>query len=285
MPAGGKPTVRSRRLGAALRRHRLAAKVDQATAAKAIDYSVTKVSRIETGQVSARVLELRALLDLYGVRDQHERERLEQLARQSNARGWWADYESVGETYADYIALESDATHIKTWETVLIPGILQVPRYVEELLASNPVVVPSSRVQEFIKVRQERQARFRDSGAHLSAIIWEPAITAPLFSAEARMAQLDHLLDIGQQPRYTIRVLPLAAGAAATVSVPFTALSFGSESVIDAVAAENITATMVIEEPHEIAAYSYAFDTLQNAALDPDSTMELIREVKNDIKG
>ncbi|WP_247702479.1 helix-turn-helix transcriptional regulator [Streptomyces sp. F63] len=115
MPAGGRPTVRSRRLGAALRRYREAAKLEQQSAAEHIAGSITKISRLESGQVSARPGDVRLLLELYGVTDRETHLRLEQLARDSNKRGWWLDYPwAAKQEYADVITLESDATYIRT---------------------------------------------------------------------------------------------------------------------------------------------------------------------------
>ena len=85
MPDGGKSTIRSRRLGVALRAYREQGGYDQAAAASAIHASSTKVSRLESGKVSIRPLELHVLLDLYGVEDAKERDRLEALARTSTA--------------------------------------------------------------------------------------------------------------------------------------------------------------------------------------------------------
>lgn len=125
MPVGGRPTVRSRRLGAALRRHREAAGLDQATAAAAILRSVSKVSRLEGGQSTASALEVRTLLNCYGVDDPDERARLEGWAKTSNQRGWWLDYqETLRSGYTDHITLENDATYIRSWQPALIPGLL-----------------------------------------------------------------------------------------------------------------------------------------------------------------
>ncbi|TJZ99376.1 helix-turn-helix domain-containing protein [Actinacidiphila oryziradicis] len=283
MPAGGRPTVRSRRLGAALKAMRLAAGFDQATAAEAIVGSVTKVSRMETGHVNANPLAVRVLLDLYGVQDQVERSRLEQLARESSKRGWWVDYaDTVGSTYAQYISMEQDATYIRTWETVLMPGLLQTPEYVLELLESNPTIVPPDRAQAFVKVRQERQARIEEAGARFAAIIWEPAITASISSPETRRAQLSRLLDVGKRQNVTVQVLPLSARAA-TASGPFVGFSFSPELAIEAVTVESATGTMVVESQEEITRYVFAFDALAAAALGPDASAAFIRGVRDTI--
>src|ERR1700735_429007 len=92
MPAGGKPTARSRRVGSELRRLREAANVNTGEAAELLSCSPAKISRIENGVVSVRLVDLRILLDRYGDTDHDHRAYLERLARDSNKRGWWQDY-------------------------------------------------------------------------------------------------------------------------------------------------------------------------------------------------
>src|SRR5216683_944697 len=139
MPVGGKPTVRSRLVGAELRRLREASGATTAQAAELLSCSPAKISRIENGIVSVRVVDLRILLDSYGVDDEEHRARLERLARDSNKRGWWQDYgDTIPPYYADFIGLETDASYIRTWEPTIIPGLLQTPRVWTRCHAGQP---------------------------------------------------------------------------------------------------------------------------------------------------
>ncbi|MFB7588312.1 helix-turn-helix domain-containing protein [Streptomyces sp. NPDC056169] len=279
MPAGGKPTVRSRRLGSALKRLREAAGVDQSVAAQAILRSVTKVSRLESGQVSASALEVRTLLDCYGVRDEDERRRLEELARASNQRGWWLDYqETLRPDYADHITLESDSTYIRSWEPSLIPGLLQTPEYAESVISSGPSFIPQERIAQLVEVRQERQRRIEDGGVHFTAIIWEPAIAALRHDPAVRDGQLRRLLDAGQRQNVTVQILPAAASKAAGMSGAFVAFSFGIEPNVEAVAVRTAANTTVVEAPEDLAAYVNVFDLLRSAAMSAEESAERIRQ-------
>ncbi|MER8233717.1 helix-turn-helix transcriptional regulator [Streptomyces sp. NPDC094049] len=284
MPAGGRPTVRSRRLGAALKRLREAAGIDQSVAAQAILRSVTKVSRLESGQVSASVLEVRTLLDCYGVRDQGERGRLEELARARNQRGWWLDYqETLRPDYADHITLESDSTYIKSWEPSLIPGLLQTPEYAESVISTGPAFIAPDRITELVKVRQERQRRIDQGGVHLTAIIWEPAITALGHDQVLCVGQLRRLMDAGERQNVTLQILPTAASKTAGISGAFVAFSFGVEPTVEAVTARTVTHTTVVEAPEDLAAYANVFDRLRSAALSPEESADRFRRMLDDV--
>lgn len=279
MPAGGKPTVRSRRLGEALRKHRLTAGLDQSHAAEALVSSVAKVSRMESGKVTSRPLDVRMLLDLYQVHDPDERDRLESLARESNRRGWWLDYKGVGENYATYIELESDATHIVTWQLGLIPGLLQTPAFATEMHNANPTIVPAANRDEFLKVRQARQKRITDGSVRFTAIMWEPAVLAPMGSQDVHREQLRHLIEIATLPNVTLQILPLASGNAARVAGPFTGMSFGSDPTLEAVSFEAFTNVVVVESQEELTGYAYALETLRSAAWSPDTSLDFVRKV------
>ncbi|MFE1095894.1 helix-turn-helix domain-containing protein [Streptomyces smyrnaeus] len=280
MPAGGRPTVRSRRLGAALKRHRLAAGMDQAGAAEVIKASTTRVSRIEGGQVSARALEVDRLLMAYGVEDEGERRRLDALARVANQRGWWQDYgDVVRPGYADHISLENDATAMRVWHPSLMPGLLQTPAYAEAVISAGPHQIPDDRVSELTKVREERQKKIEEGGATFAAVIWEPVIHALASGGDVGIEQLRYVLEVMRRKNVTVQLLPLKEEKMAGSSGPFTAFSFGPEPIIEAVTLNTLTSNAVLEDPDDLGVYLAGFDALRSVAMGPDQTASVIREV------
>lgn len=279
MPAGGRPTVRSRRLGAALKRHREAAGLDQAVAAEAIMKSVTKVSRMESGQVSVSALEVRTLLDLYQVEDADERERLEEWARTGNKRGWWVDYRAtLRPGYADHITLESEATYILSWDLVLIPGLLQTPEYAEKVITIGPAFISAEQAAEEVKVRLERQRRIEEGEAQYTAILWEPAVTSLADGSGVYEDQLRHLLEVGRRQNVTLQILPTTAIMTATMSGAFTAFSYGVEPNAEAVTVRTPANATVVESADDLAVYANIFDRLRSAALSPGQSARRIRQ-------
>jgi transcriptional regulator with XRE-family HTH domain len=284
MPVG-RPTVRSRRLGAALKAYRLAAQMDQAQAAEVIAAHQTRVSRIETGHVSARPLEIRAMLDAYEVRDPEVRQKLEDLARQSKRRGWWLEHAAhLRPDYLDHIALEDDATYIREWQPVLVPGLLQTPAYAEAITKGSPNYIPPERVAQLLKVREGRQSKIEDGGASYTAILWEPVIAHPLMSAEIHREQLAAILEIGKRKNVTVQVLPFSAGVLGVVTSAFSTFSFDSEPVVEAVTLENLRGTSVLEGQEDLTAYANMYDVLRSSALAPDASAQLIRDVLRSLK-
>ncbi|MDN3265088.1 helix-turn-helix transcriptional regulator [Streptomyces sp. CSDS2] len=278
MPAGGRPTVRSRRLGTALRQYRQAAKLDQVEAAEIIAASQARVSRLESGHVTARVIEVRLLLDAYGVTDPEVRSKLEDLAKHSKNRGWWLEHaEHLRPDYLDHIALEDDATYIREWQPVLVPGLLQTSAYAEAVIEATPHYIAPERIAHLVKVREARQAKIEEGGAAYTAILWEAVITQPVVNAGTQREQLSKILEVGKRKNVTIQVLPFSAGALAGSTYAFSSFSFESEPTVEAVTMENLRGTSVLEAPEDLAAYSNAFDQLRSAALGPEASAQFIR--------
>jgi len=280
MPVGGKPTVRSRRVGTELRRLREAAGITTAQAAELLHCSPAKISRIENGIVSVRVVDLRLLLDRYGDEDQEHRAYLERLARDSNKRGWWQDYgDTIPPYYADFIGLETDASYIKTWEPTTVPGLLHTPEYARAVMLANPAMISPDKLENLIGIRHERQVRLEQgTDVRLDAVIWEAALVTTVGGDEVQRGQLSRLLELMDRPNISVQVLPLEAGDKASMSGSFVMFSFGSERSVSTVFVENLTSSQYLEGDQELRGYTLVFDALRSAALSPAASAARIRQ-------
>ncbi|RDG38667.1 helix-turn-helix domain-containing protein [Streptomyces corynorhini] len=272
--------MRSRRLGAALRRYREAAKLDQQHAADHIMGSKTKISRIESGQVTARPGDVRLMLELYGVEDREVHQRLEQLARDSNKRGWWLDFPWVvkNEGFADFVTLETDATYIRTWQSLFIPGLLQTDDYIRTLMDLSLTVHSPEAIREAVAIRQTRRKTIEEGGAQYAAVIWEPALTAPMPSRKRHRDQLLHIYDVAQRPNVSVQVLPFSEWQTAHLSSHFVMFNFDSEPAPQAVAYDTTSSTVLLEDSEDMAKHVQIFETLRSAAHTPNESLAFLRK-------
>lgn len=279
MPAGGRPTVRSRRLGTALRRYRHAAKFDQLQAAEVIASSQARISRLESGNVTARVIEVRLLLDAYGVKDPTVCAKLEALAKPSLRRGWWAEHAPyLRPDYLDHIALENDASHIRQWQPTLIPGLLQTPAYTRAVIEGGPTQLGADKAARLMEVRRRRQEQVLESDTRYDVVIWEAVIKYPLVGADIHREQLSALLKSGERDGVSVQVLPFSVGALAAATSAFSAFSFDSEPEVEAVTMDDLMNTSVIESSTDLATFASMHELLRSTALAPDASAKLIRE-------
>ncbi|MGK4582697.1 helix-turn-helix domain-containing protein [Kitasatospora sp. HPMI-4] len=276
-----RPTVRGRRLGSELRRLRESAGKTTEDAAGALKCSRAKISRIETGAVGIRRLDLGILLDLYGIAESRDRDVLERLARDSKKRGWWHDYgDTIPPAYADFLGLEGDARYIRTWQPLVLPGLLQTEDYARALLAANPAAVRPERIDQLVEVRMERKdVLVKPDPARFWAIIWEPALRCPVGGVDVRRAQLGYLTEAAQLPNVTLQVVPLDVGATAGACGAFVMFGFTDSPTPGAVFLETLTSSHYLEQETELDGYGLVFEYLRSSALNPAQSLDMITAI------
>src|SRR5690349_9051819 len=92
MSSDGSPVVSRRRLRTELRTARMSADLTQEEVAKEMDWSLSKIIRIETGSVSLSRNDLYGLLRLYQISDRHREDELLSLARAARRVSSWSKY-------------------------------------------------------------------------------------------------------------------------------------------------------------------------------------------------
>ena len=276
------PTVRRRRLGMALRRLRDNAEMTLEQASEAAGVSAPYVSRIERAQVAARVTVIKALLEAYAADETTSVELLE-IAGEAGRRGWWHRYSRdnlIPPEYASLIGFEVAASEIRTFEPMIIPGLLQTSAYAEARLTSGPVRLTADRIEARVQVRAERQRILdRDDPPVISVVIDEAVIRRKVGDADVMRQQLLHLTAMAERPNVDVQVVPFSEGAYAGTS-PFVILSFAGED--DVIYLETMAGNIYPES--EIAYYRDTFVRIQQDALSNDRSVDLIRKAAEEFK-
>lgn len=281
------PTVRTRRLGKELLRLREAAglKLDDVTARTGMPGS--KVSRIEKARLGVRSDDLDSLLDLYSVDDGERRDVLHAFARDGRKRGWWQTYRDIiSPAYADLISLETDAVNMRSYQSTLIPGLLQTAAYARATIAAINMTSTPAEVDALVEVRMARQSVLsRPQPLELWAVIHEAALRPRIRGNAALMKeQLQWLLDKQELPHVSVQVLPLDAPPHVGLSGSFAVLGFPETSDLDVVLVESLTSSLYVEDPAEVSRCGSAFEHLRAAALPLDESADLIARTKDSIQ-
>jgi transcriptional regulator with XRE-family HTH domain len=280
------PTVRTRRLGSELARLREAAGLKLDDVAARTGMPTSKISRVEKARLGIRPDDLDQLLNLYGLADVERRAALHALAKDGRRRGWWQTYRDfISPTYADLISLEADAVNLRSYQSTLIPGLLQTAGYARATLAAFGMTATSAEVNALVDVRMARQSVLsRPAPLELWAVIHEAALHPRVKGAPLMMKeQLQKLLDFGRLPHVSIQVLPLEAPPHVGMSGSFAMLGFPETADLDVVYLENLTSALYIEDPAEVSRYGSAFERLRAAALPFDESADLIERLKDSI--
>ncbi|MET9319470.1 helix-turn-helix transcriptional regulator [Streptomyces sp. NPDC003038] len=272
------PTVSRRRLGSELRRlrHRRGMTTQQVAASLLI--SQPKISLLENGRRLIKPRDVRDLCRLYGVQDQGLVEDLMRLARESGRQGWWNAYGDI--PYGAYIGLEAEAAAIRTYEPLVIPGLLQTPAYARAVIAGTVPHATAQQAATRLQVRLRRQERLGDpdNPLRLWAVLDESVLWRVVGSRDVMREQLEHVAHLGTQPHITVQVLPHDVGAHPGVSGQFSLLEFADTTDASVVYVEKFTSDLYLEKRSDVRIYANIYAHVQAQALSPDSTRHLINE-------
>jgi transcriptional regulator with XRE-family HTH domain len=274
VPANRSPTVRRRELGALLRALRTERGWTAEEVAERLLVSPSKISRQETGQRGVSQRDIRELCDLYGV-EGDQRQHLIDLASEGKQRAPW---QPTGLPYSTYVGLEAEAVSISDYGLCVMPGLLQTPEYARAVVeAMVPKWVPDI-VEERVQGRLSRQERIlAGPGApHFEAVVDESVLHRVVGSPAIMRTQLEHLLELSEQPAITLRVIPYSAGALPAPNNKFIILRFASPNVADTVFVEGLTRDDYLDDPAEVEVYSTTFRTLMDLAAGPAETRQII---------
>lgn len=271
------PTAR-RKLGIELKAMREAAGFNIDQASKATGISDSHLSRIERGRVGVRPLTVRALLRTYGV-GAEDAARLEQTALDTTKRsdkGWWQPYTTaISEKYATLIAFESEATSIRAFGPVAVPGLLQTEDYARALLLNGPARLSADEVETRIEARRSRQNILAtEDSPSTKFVLDEGVVRRQVGGPQVMRAQLHHLAAMAQRPNLDLQVIPYSAGAHVGVLGPLVILGFAEGD--DVVYCETYAGDLY---PESVAWYSDVFDRLSQDALSRDKSLRLILEL------
>ncbi|MFI1338242.1 helix-turn-helix domain-containing protein [Streptomyces sp. NPDC020845] len=281
-------SVYRRQLAARLRELREDAELTLADVARQVEVSQGSLSRIETGDRGTTPLLVKALLDCYEVTDTALREDLLDLVRadQAQKRPWWKKYATVVNTtqYGGYLTLESSATSLRTYQPLLVPGLLQTEAYAREIITEMRPDLSARQVQALVDVRMRRQEMLdTDNAPTLWAVIDEAAIRRHIRSTETARQQLEKLVHASEHPRITIQFLPFTAGAHAGLYGSFMLMDFPAPTP-EVVWVENLTNSVCFEDPGDVDRYIEVFDHLRSRGLEPSETCRRFRTIARELQ-
>jgi transcriptional regulator with XRE-family HTH domain len=243
--------------------------------------SPSKISRLETGQRAASLRDVRDLCQIYGLTDGAEQERLMSLARAAKQRGWWQEYEDLGDAKDyTYIGLEDQAAAIAVFHSSTVPGLLQTADYAAALIRGILPRIDDNTLRERVEARMVRQRRLTaDPPLRLSAFLDEAALRRQVGSAAIMKAQADKIVERASLPNVTVRVIPYAVGAHPAVNSIFTFLEFDNPSIPDVVYVEGLAGNIYVERDFDLTRYHEVIDVLAAVALTPNDSVKFIRDI------
>lgn len=282
------PVVQRRRLRFELRHERDQAGLTQEQVAAEMDWSLSKVIRIEKGDVSISTNDMRALLSLYGVTDRARVHEMIELARTSRQKAWWHPYrEQLGSPFLRLLSYEAEATRIIYATGSMIPGLLQTEDYARALMSTGPTQTDEDQIDRFVEIRMERQRETferRTPPAKVEAIMDEAALRRIVGDRQVMAEQCDHLIRMVEQYGVSLRIITFEAGAHPGMMSAFTLLQFDDQVTDDVVYVDALTGILWFRDiPDETDEYWEALGQLQRLALTTERSIDVVRKIREEL--
>lgn len=282
----GSPALFKRTIALSLKKWRLESGRPQKDAAVRISRTAQHISNLEAGQLPTAA-DLELLMEFYGQDDRISFMR-ELLTAARKAKNWWTGMSGAVPKWFDlFLGLESGAIELASFDTVVVPGLLQTRAYAEVLIKGDPDLV-DDQVQKLVDVRMNRQKVLHDGeGVYLHRVIDESVLHRLRGNPKVMREQLEYLLEVAAQPRIDIQILPFDAGASpAQDGGTFTVMKFPSEMEGDPglVYLELLTGGQYFEKPEEVARYQRALSYLHALAATPKSSRGIIERRLKEVR-
>ncbi|GAB3668268.1 helix-turn-helix transcriptional regulator [Actinocorallia lasiicapitis] len=272
------PTVRSRRIGRILREHREALGLSIQNLAERAARVPSNISNIENGLVRIRPRDLPLLFDCYGVAGVNERRSLTRLVEQMYEKSWTQPFGGqVSQFLMDLVSLEGDSSHIRCFEQLVFPGLLQRPAYARALLGLNKQKTARS-IETYVTFRTRRvHILDRPDPAEVTVVLGEAALRCQVGGPAALREQIEFTLSLAEQEKIDLRVLPFTAGGHAALSGAFSVYTVSAPLRFSVVEAEYSQGGLFLEDETSVEKHLEMYAGLLELAMDRKSSVELMK--------
>ncbi|HEV7760010.1 MAG TPA: helix-turn-helix transcriptional regulator [Acidimicrobiales bacterium] len=229
--------------------------------AERLDCNVRSVTRWEAGQRTPQMAQRvalaealdRPLADVLRALDDHEDGRLNghRVSRLGHLVG-----------------LEQGAGELWTFETTVVPGLLQTEAYATAVERVAPDRPAAAEVARRVSLRLRRQTAL--DSLHLRALVDASVLLRVTGGSEVMARQVDHLRSMAARPNVEIRILPLDERAHAAGRGSFMVFTSPDDDLPFMVTIDTAAGVEYLGKPHEVAAHVELWRHLWRIADDLD---------------
>ncbi|MFC6081365.1 helix-turn-helix domain-containing protein [Sphaerisporangium aureirubrum] len=174
---------------------------------------------------------------------------------------------------------EEEAEALRTWEPMLIPGLLQAESYARAMFSVAPGITPDQ-IEERLAGRMRRQSILhKDKPPTITVLMDEAVIRRRIGSEEVMREQLQFLLDVAKRPNVTIQVVPYDAGEHCGLAGGFIIAERNGAAY--AAYSDAQPSGRTIEDRQVIAELAARYDAMRAEALPFKQSLRLIQEAVN----
>ena len=292
MEDSASPLMLRWRLRRELRTARLNSNLTQKQVAEAMEWSLSKMNRIEKAKSGISINDLRALLPLYGITDKEQAEALFDLGRAvGRAKGgrrdqWWRHYTEVAPAkLLELLDYESAASGVSQFETIFAPGILQTEEYASAVLqVFYDGKSSANRVAPLVDLRTRRRDLLTSEDAPKFAFVLDESVIHRMVGSPLIMSQqLQYLAQAAERPNVTIQIVPFTAGLHSGMKQSFELIQFAETPDENIVFLESPRGDFISDDPEETQNYLEAFGSITAVSLSPSESFARLRKAASEM--
>jgi hypothetical protein len=228
-----------------------------------------KVGRFEANQWKRpEMSDIRDLMRIYGIAGA-ERDEIEDLAVRSRIRPWWREYGEIFDN--EFPGYENDATSIRVYMPLVVPGLLQTPAYMEAQFKSGARSPAWRRKAVHARLRRQEILERADGTAPLlSVVITEASLRYRWGMHGDRREQIDHLAELSKRRHIDLRIQRFDDGPPTGLSM-VNILGFPDDEP-PIVFVETDYSLEEVSSADVVQGYIQSFERACDAALEPEDT-------------
>jgi transcriptional regulator with XRE-family HTH domain len=174
-----------------------------------------------------------------------------------------------------YAALEAEASDVKVWQPLWLPGLLQTPAYAQATLEAIGSYVED--IESTVSVRMGRQAVLdRERPPNLRVLIDEKALTQGVGGPDVMREQIKHLLVLSERRFVSLQIVPSQAGSHAGLDGGFNIISTEEGDVAFVEAA---LGGRLVQDEHEVKDLGRRWDDIKSLAFSVSQTRERLLNI------
>jgi hypothetical protein len=250
-----------------------------------MDWSLSKLIRIENGTVGISTNDLKAILAHYKIADDERTAEMLALSRGSRERSWWSAYRDASPRLIQLIEYESASSIIRNFQPMLIAGLLQTEEYAAAMIRNLDPQVSDQVVKLAVEMRIKRQQLLQQPESPLMFFIMDEAAVRRLVGGEQAMRrQIQRLLDESDKSTVTVEIVPFSAGAHPGMQGPFMLFEFPDAADDDALYLEGPgESRWNRDDPEEIFSFRERFEVLRGLSLGPQGSRDLLSRLLGEL--
>lgn len=179
--------------------------------------------------------------------------------------------------FRQWLDSEQTALTLKTWEPLIVPGLLQTADYARAIISPRPDLSAED-VEEQITARLARQEIFDKDRPPLFWVMLDEAVPhRPAGDAKVMREQLQALIDAAARPRITLQIMPADSQSLLGMGGAFVIATLPDDPTC--VHLETAADSFVTDAEKDVDVISTYYEMIRSLALPATASIESVEKV------